>query len=344
MKSYRFLVFASAACACAVLASTPGLAREKTDLVYLTNGDRLTGEIKQLNRGILTLSTNAISTINIEWEDVDSLNSVYHFRVEGSHGEKHFGSIFRTRDGAVQIVNAGRTMTLPAAGVVVIQPIEAGFWHQLDGSISLGFSYTKADELAQFTFDASVLRRTVIRQMRLDVDALVSNSSSTDQQTRYDATLSYRRYFSGIWYGTVAGEGERNDELGLDLRTSALAGMGANLIRTNRTDLVAAVGISVNREWSSTGEKTDNVEGVLGAEHAIFAHDFPKVDYSLQVAYYPSLSDWGRNRFEVDLNARREIISDFFVDLSFYLSYDNRPPGGGARDDYGTVFSLGYSF
>jgi hypothetical protein len=38
-------------------------ARSKTDLVFLVNGDRLTGEIKQLDRGILNLSTNALSTV-----------------------------------------------------------------------------------------------------------------------------------------------------------------------------------------------------------------------------------------------------------------------------------------
>src|SRR5712675_2089836 len=66
-----------------VLASLglPGIAsaRQKTDLVFIGKADRVTGEIKQMSRGILILKTDNIGTVNIEWEDVDSLSSVYQF-------------------------------------------------------------------------------------------------------------------------------------------------------------------------------------------------------------------------------------------------------------------------
>ena len=66
-------------------------ARNKTDLIYLNNGDRITGEIKQMDRGILQLKTDGLSTVNIEWADIDSVNSVYQFRVEDRGGDKFFG-------------------------------------------------------------------------------------------------------------------------------------------------------------------------------------------------------------------------------------------------------------
>lgn len=47
----------------------------------------------------------------------------------------------------------------------------------------------------------------------------------------------------------------------------------------------------------------------------------------------------------LDVTLRRELIEDFFVDLSVYYDYDGQPPGDDpVKDDYGVVTSVGYSF
>jgi putative salt-induced outer membrane protein YdiY len=328
----------------ALACPTGVFARAKTDHVFLVNGDRLTGEIKQLDRGILQLSTDAISTINIEWDDVDSLNSVYQFRVEDRRGDKFFGAIFLAHDGLLQVVSEGRSVEVHADSVVAITPLEASFWQQLDGAVSLGYSYTKADGLSQFTLDSWIQRQTSVRRTRLDLDWIITNSNETESQVTYDATLDHRKLLRATLFAQLTGEAQRNDELGLDLRTSFAAALGKKFIQSNRTDLTASAGLSVNREWASDGTQSDNLEGVLVVEHEMFAYDFPKIDYAAQISVYPGLTEWGRVRSELDIRFKREIISDFFVELSFYDSYDNRPPGGGTKTDYGLVFSLGYSF
>ena len=50
-----------------VLASTSALGAPKTDTVVFHNGDRLTGEVKGLDRGQLSFDTDATGTIAIEW-------------------------------------------------------------------------------------------------------------------------------------------------------------------------------------------------------------------------------------------------------------------------------------
>jgi putative salt-induced outer membrane protein YdiY len=318
--------------------------RAKTDLVFLVNGDRLTGEIKLLDRGILQLKTDGLSTVNIEWDDVDSLNSVYQFRVEDSRAEKYFGAIFLKRGGTMEVISGGVSMTIPADSVVAITPIEASLWSQLDGTISIGYSYTKANSLSQFTGDIWIMRRTSLRQTSFDGSAIFTNSEDSERQLRYDVTVDHKRFFEGILFALVGVGAQRNDELGLDLRTSVGAGMGATIVQTNRSDLVLGLGGSVNREWSANDTQTNNIEGVVTAEHAIFGYDFPKIDYATQLDVFPNLSDWGRVRVELDIRFSREMIKDFFADLSFYDSYDNEPPGGGEKSDYGLVFGLSYKF
>ena len=53
-----------------------------------TLGDRLTGEVKGLERGKLAFKTDPTGTIKIEWLDVASLESIETFEVDLTSGER----------------------------------------------------------------------------------------------------------------------------------------------------------------------------------------------------------------------------------------------------------------
>jgi hypothetical protein len=321
-------------------------ARAKTDIVYLTNGDRVTCEIKQLDRGILQAKTNDIGTLNIEWEDVDSLNSVYQFRLEDHVGQKYFGAIFLRNDGMLEVIRGGQTERVLQENVVTITPLEASFWQQLDGSISIGYSYTKSNSLGQLTTDIYIIRRTEIRVLSLDISSIVTSQEDEDTQQREDATLTLSRLFKGPWFATTNAAAQRNDELGLDLRVLLAAGMGLNLVQSNHNDFMTSAGLSVNREWSEDVSGNDyNLEAFVSAQHSVFRYDYPKTDITSAVTVYPGLSTWGRIRSEIDISASREIVKDFTINLSFYDSYDSDPPDPtSTKNDYGLVTSLGWTF
>ena len=331
-----------------ILAMTePAAARSKTDLVFLNNGDRITGEIKIFDRGILQHGTDDIGTIKIEWEDIDSLVSVYLFRVEDRDGAKYFGAMNLARDGVLHVVDPGARADVPQENVVAITPLEASFWQQLDGSISLGFSYTKSNAFAQLTTDINVRRRTSTRLLELDVSSIATSQEDEETLRREDLSLSYSRLFEGRLFAITTAAAQTNDELGLDLRVLFAPGLGVNLVQSNSNDLVSTVGLSDNREWSATevDDGTYNLEGFLSARHSLFRYDYPKTDVTTEATVFPGLTTWGRLRAEVDISASREIVSDFTFVLSFYDSYDSDPPDEGAtRNDYGVVTSVGWTF
>lgn len=62
------------------------LARDKTDIIVLKNGNQITGEIQELSRGLLTLKTNSMETVKIKWQDIDKITSEHSFAVEVSNG------------------------------------------------------------------------------------------------------------------------------------------------------------------------------------------------------------------------------------------------------------------
>ncbi len=75
------------------LESTPVMGRDKTDVVILKNGDHVTGEIKSLERGKMSLSTDSMGTLSIEWEDVAQVTSQWVFEVETEMGLRTVGSL-----------------------------------------------------------------------------------------------------------------------------------------------------------------------------------------------------------------------------------------------------------
>jgi hypothetical protein len=111
--------------------------------------------------------------------------------------------------------------------------------------------------------------------------------------------------------------------------------------------LPVLVGLGFNREWAGGdfGQDSYNLEAIVRVDWSVFVYHSPKTDLKFSLSTYPGLSDLGRVRLDFDSRLRREIIKDFFVDLSFYVNYDNKPPSVTASTtDYGFVTSVGYSF
>jgi hypothetical protein len=61
---------------CVLLAAAPVFARNSTDVVVMKNGDRMTGQVKSLNAGILSVSLDYVNgTISVDWSEVAHLES-----------------------------------------------------------------------------------------------------------------------------------------------------------------------------------------------------------------------------------------------------------------------------
>ena len=62
-------------------------------MVVLSNGNQITCEIKELKRGKLTVETDSMGTLQIEWEDVQQVTSPARFTVELETGERFVGTL-----------------------------------------------------------------------------------------------------------------------------------------------------------------------------------------------------------------------------------------------------------
>jgi hypothetical protein len=325
-------------------AGAPALAAD-TDLVVLKNGDRLHGEIKELELGRLEISTTSMGTVYVEWDKVVELASPNFFEVETTDGARYYGSFQPVAAGTLGVVLDGRTTPLELWLVVRIRPLKSSFWDRLDGSINLGASYTKSSEIGQGSLSVAIGARRPKFEFNTKFDTTITVQSNEPYQARTVGSASYLRLLRNRWYVPATVRFERNTDLGLDLRSSVGAGFGRHFVQTNRSLLRSGAGLVLNEENPVEGESTVNVEAFLGISYSFFTYDTPKTDISTSFLVYPSLSVSGRYRTEFDLNLHREIVKDFTVGVTAYDSYDSKPPAGSSSGhDLGITLSVGWTF
>jgi hypothetical protein len=81
--------------ACALYSSDSfASSRTKTDIVYMLNGDKITGEIQSLEKGQLSIKPNyACSSFVTDWDKVDHLESSQMFIVADPTGTLYAGEL-----------------------------------------------------------------------------------------------------------------------------------------------------------------------------------------------------------------------------------------------------------
>ncbi len=177
-------------CLLFLLMAMLGHGASNTDVVIFNNGDRLTGEVKSLERGRLRFKTDATDTISIEWDDVTFLSSDQNIQVETEQGRWILGHLSRANEEYRIIVEAqSGPVELASSSVVLISPIEERGISRLDGDITAGYNFTKASEVTQFQLGLDMDFRTETRIVSLSVDTVTSDSETNESSQRQSLEL-----------------------------------------------------------------------------------------------------------------------------------------------------------
>ena len=326
----------------------PDTRAARTDVIVLENGDTVTGEIKQLDRGILRYKTDSAGTLGVEWEEVLSIRSIHSFEIETVSGGRFFGSLaLLERDApSVTVVGAEQTADLYLENVVRMNPIKDSFFRRIDGSLSFGYDYTKATDISKLNFAFNADYRAPKFVTGISLSTNITTQPEQPTTARSDATYYFERLRLHRWFTRWSGNLQSNDEIGLDLRAQTSWIGGRYLVQTNHSGLSAGGGLAVSREIrNGQDQNQNNLDLVLTTDYQFFKFKFPKRDFSISLFAYPSLSTWGRVRSDLDTRLRFELFTDFFLEFSIYGTYDNRPPDGAVSTaDYGFVTALSWTF
>jgi hypothetical protein len=329
-----------------ISAAMPAGAREKTDVVILRNGDHVTCEIKTLERGMLTVKTDPMGTIEIKWPDVDRITSQYLFTVQDTRGQIYVGSLLpAAEERHLNIEGTRAASNLDHLSIVKIQALEGSRWKRFSGTADLGYSFTKASDRTQLNFSGDIMYRTERYSAQMTYSSTFGTSKGETDADRKLLTLAGIREFAGKWLAYGQASYEHNLELQLDRRYSFLGGPGYRIAQSNRSLVTAIAAAAFTRENYYSEDTTKNAEGYFGIDAQFFKLYSPKFDITNQLVFLPNFTTRGRRRLEYNAKLRLELLKDFFVTLTFYDSFDSKPPSEtAAKNDYGFTTGLSWSF
>ncbi len=319
---------------------------QRTDVVILKNGDRLTGDVKSLEYAKLRLKTDAMDNVYINWEDIVYIKSDDNFRVEMQDGRLLFGIVHTDTSNNMLIVGIDTLKgTVAPDRVVGIVPIKEGFWQIVDISTEMGFNYTKSSDIAQLNFSGNISYRTFTYLRRFRFSSILSAEKDDKANQTHNYSFSVSKLLRKNWFIDWAASADKNTGLDLDLRLSLGMSGGRKIFHTNLHDLSTSLGLQGTKEWAISKKGQDNnLEGVASLVYRRFRYYTPKQDVEVRFDIFPNITTWGRYRIDFETKFKWEIITDLFISLTYKNNFDNQAgTDGTTKNDYSLIISFGWT-
>lgn len=313
------------------------------DTLMLANGDRIIGEIKKMDRGVLTVKTPySSSDLKIKWKRVESIKSLEKFLITGSGGERHRIEgleAFKSKD---SIFFKDGNGFLNVEDIVFIKPVKDGFVSRLNASVSFGYNFTKASNLSQLTLAGALGYTSDYYSITTSFNAVRSSQDDVEEIQRTYGEMSFNYFLKNDNFLILQSEFLSNSEQKLKLRMTNKLGFGRYFIHNNQMFLAGALGVAWNSENydQELGEDRNSAEGFVGLEANLF--DVNDLSLVSGITAYPSLTEKGRIRTDFKVDIKYNLPLDLFVKLGFNYNYDNKPVEGASYDDFIIRTTLGW--
>lgn len=317
----------------------------KTDVVYIENGDRLTGELRSMSRGKIAYKTDVASTINLEWERISQIEIKRDILVETVTGARYSGHISKTDEPLeLSVATKNGPVVIKNRDVASMNPLNQSGLRNVTADVSAGFSFAKANSVTQFNGSAAISQRTSKRILSASVSSNMSSSSDNPSSQRANIALNYSKLRPNRWLTSGLLSFDTNDELNIGLRTSLGGGIGRILRQTDHSDFTLQTGLLLSREEQrGTNEINESVESYGLLQWNWYKFTQPDIDLATTIMAIPSLTDSGRVRSQLDLSLSWKIIGDLHWKISIYDSYDNKPQTADTpTNDLGVNTSVAY--
>jgi len=332
---------------CLLLLPVRAVAGPKLDVVQLRNGDRITCEINELTRGLLSVSTDPLDKVSVHWGEVRGLTSPRDFEVTLESGDRLYGSLVAAAaPDTLAIASAGAApQVVPLTTVVGLVPIGRSLWSRMDGNVDVGFSFAQANLETHWTFNGGASYRGRTWELSFTAASQLTAREDAAQTSRNTVSLFGNRLFEDRWFASVLGQIQENEELDLDLRTVGGGGVGRFLRRSTHVTLATYGGLVYTRE-RFVGEPTDNsAEIAAGGQFDAFTTRSNDFTLTNTVVAYFAVTGRARTRVELQTAWRHEFLSDFYWSLNALESFDSSPPSETAKkNDFSVSLALGWKF
>lgn len=313
------------------------------DTLVLTNGDRIFGDVKKLDRGVLNFGTPYSSgDLRIKWKKVESVTSVKKFLITARNGNRYKVDVLGASRAHDTLVLKGVNGFFDLEDIVSIKPLKSGFMSRLNASLSFGYNFTKASNLSQLSMAGSLGYTSDYYSIGTTFNSVRSSQDKVKEIQRTQGELSFNYFLKWDNYLIFQSEYLSNSEQKLKLRMTNKLGFGNYFIHNNQMFFTGNLGIAWNNEVYEEDVDENRNSGEAFAALEVNFFDYNKFSLVSGITAYPSLTEKGRFRTDFKLDLKYDLPLDLFLKFGFNYNYDNKPVEGASYDDYVLRTTLGW--
>jgi len=302
------------------------------DSLILKNKDVIVGEIKSLDKGVLTIKTGySKSDFTIEWSGIKEIYSNTRFLVTLKDGSRINGAFHSDSLNKITITDIdGRKTETTLESIVYLKGLKSSFWSRVHANVDFGLSITKANNLKQYNVRSGFGYLADKWLADVSYDDTRSWQDSVAETKRTEAGASFTYFLPRDWYLLAALNTLANTEQALKLRFTAKLGGGKYLVHTNKSYWGVGAGGSFNNETFTNGTSArSSMEGYLGTEVNLF--DIGDFSLLSNLYVYKSFTESGRWRSDFKLDTKYNLPLDFYIKFGITLNYDNHLPSSAKK-------------
>jgi len=315
------------------------------DSLYLANNEILIGELKSMNRNVAVMETDySDADFKIVWDKIKRLATQSQFLITLKSGDRYFGSL---KGNSTKVMIYTDTTSVNAGSIeniVYLKELDQSFWERLNASLSLGYNYTKANNLSQFSIRSHLTYATRKWLSSVNYNQIFSEQNEANTTRRLDAKALFNYFFKKKWFAAAEINWLSNTEQNINLRTLSKLGIGRYMIQTNTMYWAFQTGVSFNNESFNVDNNliyNNSAEAYLGTEANLY--DIGDLNLLARAVVYPSITESKRFRTDLNFDVQYDLPLDFFIQLGISLNYDNQPAQDGSETDYVFQTTFGWS-
>ncbi len=320
--------------------------RAQSDSLVLNNGDVMVGEIKSMDKSVVTVKTDySDSDFKVKWEKVQRIYSNREYLITLADGTRMNASIKTDTADARRVILTGEAIDLRPniIDIVYIKPVEEDFLSRINASLDVGYNYTRNNNLQQFSIRSNIEYLGKVWSLGGSLDAVRSAQDDAENVRRTNGNIIFRYFLENDWFLLFSEDFLQNDEQKLKLRTASQGGVGKYFVHSNHAYFAMAVGAAWNNERYTDEELTDknSLEGLVGTQLNMF--NMGDLNLLTSLTAYPSITEKGRVRADFKFDLKYDLPFDFYIRLGYSHNFDNQPVEGAVKNDFVFQTSVGWS-
>jgi len=315
------------------------------DRITLTNGDVLTGTIKTMADGKVTITSPLLGDVIVPMTNIRDLATKDQIELLTVNGETFRRRIAGIEGGALRLDGDLPSLALDSLSKINPPPVEPPKWV---GTVSISGSWSDGNTVRRaFGAAAEATRRTDADRTTADASWDYAEDKSTGDwvlnQRRAGGGLKYDYFLTKRLYALATTRVLGDTFADIALRFTGGVGLGYTLIENETTTLLIEGGLSYfNENYRSATPSQDYLAARVAYKFSHVLAEKTKLMHGVEA--FPSLE----RADDVYLQMKTEIVTNLggtmIGSLGWVMDYDNTPSPGFERADHRVMLSIGWSF